>query len=899
MHRTISGKYKILLSVTLYFISSLSLSAQTVYGNFTGKVSDEKGNPLPFANVFLKETNNGAATNKNGIFKIISPLGEYTVEVSYIGFEKAREKITIYSNKTVERNYSLKSISFEIGGIEVVADNEFIPLEPETKTRVTSGEIEHIQASSLNDVMELTPGVETTNPTLNSVEKAIIRGGDPIGTQIVLDGVPITNNTNLQVGIGYSTANSGIDLRTIPAENIKEVEIIRGIPSAKYGDLIDGLLLVKTKAAAYPPRLKFKYNPSIYEANLSGGIQLGSWVFNSNLNIASSERDVRIKGDGFTRIAAQLTLETSNETSGLKNILYFTKAIDEKKEQPGYALREAWYNNDINLKYTGNYYYSFSTFSTLEADVSISYTNRDSYKQQLVSRDNIVISDRTTEGSQEGIIVFGTYLGQKWIKGDEWNIFTNVNYKYRFFIGEYLQSWIAGITLRNDFNKGNGIIFDPLFPPSLTIPSPRIRTYNDIPHYYILSLYLEDRITGRLLRPFTLQIGARYEVYRPDGFNIEGLWGGGDLIESKNGSFLNPRINFSYKLFDETQIRLGYGVTTKSPPMGMIFAQDKYYDFVDTVSVVDPQQPDSNFSIISTYIRQQANPELKAYRQKKYEASIDQQIGAMGFTITGFINNSDDMFNTTREPTVFYKYSFPNWPDQSVLIPKDTLIDTYSKYTNDGWIRNQGVELSFRTRRLPIINTVFKLDASYLYSEWGNYNDYYFGSERFVSDLGMNVLPMYTGIEYYSKDLLINYRFEIQTDFLGMWITLHLQQKLIEINGRRNYDETLAIGYYSQTGELIRIPENERGDSKYTQLRRYVEPYQLLDQDKPNKWLFNFKVSKSLWEGAAISFYVNNFFNYRPLYRNQRSSPSYPQYERRNPEIFYGIEFHSSLTWFY
>ena len=140
----------------------------------------------------------------------------------------------------------LKSTTFEIGGIEVTAEKEFLPLTPETKSIIKSGETEHIQASSLNDIVKLIPGIESTNPTLNYVEKASIRKGDPIGTSLIINGVPVTNNANLQVGIGYSTANSGIDLRSIPAENIEEIEVIRGIASARYNYFTDGIIIVKS-----------------------------------------------------------------------------------------------------------------------------------------------------------------------------------------------------------------------------------------------------------------------------------------------------------------------------------------------------------------------------------------------------------------------------------------------------------------------------------------------------------------------------------------------------------------------------------------------------------------------------------------------------------------------------
>ncbi len=885
------------LSKIIVFLLLLSpqIAGQSNQATLSGKVTDEKGESLPGANVILKETNNGAASDRNGLFRLIALPGEYTVEVSFIGFEKQVQKINLIRNRTVEITFRLKSTSFEIGNIEVVADNEFIPISPETKTVVTSGEIEHIQASSLGDVLKLIPGVETTNPTLNNVERARIRSGDALGTQIVMDGIPITNNANMQIGVGASTANSGIDLRSIPAENIQDVEIIRGIPSVQYGDLIDGLMIVRTKATAEPLRGKIKYNPQLYEANISGGKKLYDWIVNANFNFATSDRDVRVEGDGYIRIAAQLALEKDAPDYTLKNIFYFTRTFDDRKEQPGYALRDAWYNRDMNFKYTGNYIKSFSTLDRFKLNVSVSYTRQNSYEQRLISRDNLVLSNRFDEGTNEGRIVFGSYLGQRWINGDVWNIFADANYNFRHFTGDFLHSWLIGATYRNDFNKGDGIKFDPLFPPVLSSTSPRLRTYNDLPAYTILSIYAEDRITGRLWKPFTLQIGVRYEVFRPTGFNIKGLWGQGDLIESNNGSFLNPRINFSYNLFEDTQIRLSYGTTAKSPPMGMIFAERRYYDIVDTVAVVNPLYPDSNFSLITTHIREQANENINGYTQRKYEASIDQQIDFFGFSITGFINNTSGMFQSYSLPTAFYRHSYPNWPDISTGTIKDTILETFNQYTNNGWLNVKGIEFTLRTKRIPVINTVFRFDASYTYQESGSENGFYFSSRRLATQLGGWVLPMYNSFNNYSKDLLFNYRFEIQAQSLGMWLTFHIQQKVIEVNGRSGYDDTLAIGYYNTQGNLVTIPDNERSDPRYSQLRRNIQSFELNEEDKPNKFLFNLKVSKSLWKGAAVSFFVNNVFNNQPLYMSRRRAAAAPSYERRNPDIFYGMEFHTSL----
>lgn len=883
-----------LLFLLFFLLSSFHFS-QSNLGTVEGILTSDQGEFLSFATVRIKELNTGAISDLKGKYRIPVKEGKYTIEVTYVGCEKYSGAVEVRKGATTKKDIVLKTTSFLIGSIEVVAKNDFLQNTPETKTSISAGEIEHIQASSLNDVLKLTPGVETTNPTLNSTEKAEIRNGDPIGTQIILDGIPISNNANLQVGIGQSTANSGIDLRAIPAENIREVEVIRGIPSVQYGDLTDGLLIVKTKTSAEPPKLKMKYNPQLYESNLSAGFRLGSWVMNTNLNIASSSRDIRIEDDGYTRIAFQSSLEKTTDEYGIKNVFYVTRAFDEYKEKPGYALREAWYNRDINIKYSGDHYFMVNELDKVSFKLSVGYTYQNSYDQRLVSRDNLVLSTRLDEGTMEGRLVFGSYLGKKNIRGDVWNLFGDVNYLTRFYLGSPLHNLLFGITYRNDFNKGEGIIFDPLFPPSVSVTTPRLRRYDGIPDYPIVSLYAEDRITGNIILPFTLSAGLRYEIFKPTGFDLGGFTGKKDLFKSQNGSFLNPRIALSLSILENTQIRMGYGVTAKSPPMGMIYAQERYYDVVDTVSVVNPMYPDSNFSLISTFIREQANRNIKGYTQKKYELSLDQQWNFFGFTITGYLNSSKDMFEAVSQPNYYYKRSFPNWPSTAGSTITRYYLDTYTRYGNKGYLDVKGVEFSMGTKRIPVIHTVVKVDASYMHTVTGSKDGYYFSSPRYVSALNQEVIPMYDDYETYWKEMLINYRFEIQSRDLGMWLTLHIQQKLIDINGRTGYDDTLATGYFSVSNGLVRIPEDQRTAAAYSALTRYLQGFELLEENRPNKWLVNLKVSKALWKGAVISFYVNNFLNNRPLYKLRRSSAASPSYERRNPDIFYGLDFNSII----
>ncbi|MGD8782387.1 MAG: TonB-dependent receptor [Ignavibacteria bacterium] len=869
-------------------------------GGIKGKVTSETGEALVSANILIIDNNFGAATDENGnyVIKNLKP-GAFTLSVTYIGFESQTQKIDVYSGRTTEVNIVLKSTSFNIGGIEVVGTSEFIPLDPETKTEITSGEIEHMQAASLGDVLQLMPGVATVNPTLNDASKAKIRGGDALGTQIIIDGVPISNTANMhskEDDFGNATGGSGVDLRSIPAENIESVEIIRGIPSVRYGDLVDGAVIVKSKATPSPLRLKMKYNPSVYEANLSGGFRLSDrWIINGNFNMASSDREVKVDGDGYTRLVGQVNAYYDAEDIEFNNSFYVTRTFDEMEEQPDYASREAWYNRDLTLKYISDFKYIFNSLSELNAKASINFTKRNSFRQEIISRDNMVVSDRIEEGAQEGVFVFGSYLGKEWLKGAEWNLYADVNYETGFFTGEFLHKFLMGINWKDDFNTGDGYIFDPLYPIFDGYNTPRLRSFDDLPSFNTLSFYFEDKIAGRLFKPFTLQIGFRYESYRPDGINLEGLFGDGDFIESLNGTYFNPRVNFSYNLFKDTQIRLGYGVTSKAPPMYTIFSQDRYVDVVDTNLVVDPTDESANFAIVSTYIYQNQDEYLKGIKQYKYEAGIDQKIGPVGCSLTGFINKTKGLYRTEIIPGIQYKKSYPEWPNAEVYTTTDTIFYSDYRTTNNSELTSKGLEFSFKTEKIPVINTIFKLDASYsrINQEYKRAN-YRLEAERTVNELGGRLQPIYNVRLSVTENLLLNYRFDIQAKSLGMWITIHVQHNALDNEWYTKYD-SVAIGYYTVEGELIKIPEEERGNEKYSILTESVASYKLRDDKIPASWLVNLKVSKSLWEGAAISFFVNNFLDNNPLYREQRSADSSPNYGRSNPAIFYGMEFQTSL----
>ena len=106
----------------LFFLilSSTLLFSQIRSAKITGVISDStSGELLTGANVIIKGTSIGAATNIDGSFLItnVKP-GNYTLKVSYIGYYSKEMKLKLFSGKTVSVNFKLKPVSLK--GEEVV-----------------------------------------------------------------------------------------------------------------------------------------------------------------------------------------------------------------------------------------------------------------------------------------------------------------------------------------------------------------------------------------------------------------------------------------------------------------------------------------------------------------------------------------------------------------------------------------------------------------------------------------------------------------------------------------------------------------------------------------------------------------------------------------------------------
>ncbi|MCF7886078.1 MAG: TonB-dependent receptor [Candidatus Marinimicrobia bacterium] len=869
---------------------------------FKGQIFEQSKKPVSGVNIIINENKAGCATDDQGRFYIELQPGRYTILISHIGYKKIKDKIVIRSGETIQKNYTMTINYFTIGGIKVFADKKLIPGDAETKTTISSGEIEHMQASSLSDIMKLVPGQRFENPGLQEKKQLSLRQSSTdteadqnssLGTQIIIDDIPISNNANMQIDtkvntgtIDRTTTNEGIDLRQIPADNIEKMEVIRGIPSAKYGDLTSGIVKVETKSENLDQRFKYKYNLRNKEFNLNGGFKLFDQYWNYNFNYANSIRDIRIDDYDYSRLAGQLshTAHLFDNLYTLKNRIYYTRTFDEQGLREGDLLLTERYNRNYIIRYNHNSKYLISPKQKLEISYAINYNRQNSYTKKLVTADNTYISDRLTEGVQEGYF-FQSDTAKLWVKGRAINQYLSMEYCNSSILFSNQHNFRTGVTFRHESNNGPGRVFDPLAPPTInTAFRDRPRSYNDIPALLISSLYMEDKIKGRIWKKYQLNLGFRLENY---GKNTT-------FFSREHGSFFNPRFNLVIYPFENTQIRMGYGTTSKAPPLSMLYPNPLYYDVADInrYSEVDSLR----LAVISTHVFSRKNPSLQGSKQIKREISIDQKIGKFGLTLTGYLNKTENGFSRSLvEPIFLYKYDYPNWQpgykDTTGKYIRDSVSTSFSKYENSRETLSRGIEFSLRTAPLTPLAMRFRLEAAYNQTESID-NSYDYSSTYLMdNDINKEVLPFWNPVDVESENLLINYRMEFQVRKLGAWITLEAQQVVFDKDRYHGLADSLAIGYISDQGKTVSFDKQERTPDMNSTYKRIYPDYWSKEENKQNIWLFNLRVSKALSRGAEVSFFVNNFFNSHPLYQRKRTSQGTVSYTRLNPDLFFGVEF--------
>jgi hypothetical protein len=109
-----------LFLIFLLLLSSKGLLAQSNNATLFGKVTDNSGNPVEFANISLKNSTIGTVSDRKGEYLLRIPAKKPVVIVfSMIGYQKVEKSMTANEEQRIQLNMAIQSVDQEIGEVQI------------------------------------------------------------------------------------------------------------------------------------------------------------------------------------------------------------------------------------------------------------------------------------------------------------------------------------------------------------------------------------------------------------------------------------------------------------------------------------------------------------------------------------------------------------------------------------------------------------------------------------------------------------------------------------------------------------------------------------------------------------------------------------------------------------
>ncbi len=223
---------------TILSLFTVLIFAQT--GTIRGFVYEKKtGEPVLFTNVYLDGTDYGASTDVSGYFSIskVKP-GTYTLTISFVGYEKYEESVTVKAGGILTLKLFLEEAS------EVLED--FV-VDGEKSERQTQIQMSMVKATKKDIIRVPTTGGEADIATYFQTVPGVVTTGDQGGQLYVRGGSPIQNMVLLDGMVIYNPFHSIGFFSVFDTDIISNADIYTGGFNAEYGGRISSVMDITTR----------------------------------------------------------------------------------------------------------------------------------------------------------------------------------------------------------------------------------------------------------------------------------------------------------------------------------------------------------------------------------------------------------------------------------------------------------------------------------------------------------------------------------------------------------------------------------------------------------------------------------------------------------------------------
>lgn len=866
------------------------------------------GDVLPLAICHIRSIDAFVITDQNGqaVFKSLSK-GYYQLEVSYLGFEKYEKSILVDKNSSLD--IKLTETSLALNEVSVVAKANKNSLS--TSSLIERQALDHVQAMSLADVMQLIPGQLFTNTDLTKQSNLQLRSlntnyNNAFGSSIIVDGAPISTNTNMGSTGSYSTVDfMGVDLRQVSTDDIESIEVIRGIASAEYGDMTSGAVIVNTKTGQTPLQVRGKINPSAINTSLSKGFKLRekSGIINLNVDYAQAWSDPRKKTQSFDRYNLGLTY-----TKTLLKKWYTTSSVK-------YSGMIDWWGNDPDMVADGTYTKDRSAnwvlnhrgrisinklfARTLTYTLSATVRNEDSHETSIVTNSKAFkpIITATESGYHSVPYETSSYSASGGTISRARNVFAKITNTFYLNQGQTRHNFNMGAEYRYEVNGGKGYYNDNDRYPLRPNENGRPRAYSDIPALNLISAYIEDNFRWKFgEQKLRVQLGGRYEMLQPG--------------KEEQVHAFSPRFNSSLDIHNWLTIKAGYGVSYKTPGMIHLYPDKKYDDRV-AVNYIPVNAPEEALVVYHTNVYDtQRTPGLKNIKNTKLEVGFEIKLPEnRHLEVTLF---HDKMHNGFESASQLYTYT-SNFYDANkglIIIPgqattvdwnnparTDTIFGSKGLITNSYVSVNKGVELDFNLGSIPAIRTAFILSGAYIESESYSTKPSISTPKDLPAIYTQNATTPFrlvypSGISK-NNNKRFNTTLRAVCNIPQLRMVLSVSNQVIWYNYtstiRQSVDPLAWIDInmdYHKITEAMLLDENYKIKDVLLS-KQHISASDTPPVKYPITWLMNIRLNKELGKTSGLSFYVNNFLFYEPF----KTTSSTTTLSQRNEGSFnFGVE---------
>ena len=901
-----------------FFISGLcsALFAQTDKATVEGVVRDSDGKPLSFATVVISELGTGVSTDLEGKFRFTGTKGtEYTLNVSYLNHVDKEVKVKAGSPEPLV--IVLEEQSYELAEVVVMADYK----KNQGSTAVINQQaLEHIQPTSVADVLSLIPGGLFRESSATGFNRISLRqsGSDDntsLGMAVVMDGIP-QDNDGFRASIpGLSTdeysdrlgMNRGIDLKTLSTDHIRKIEIVKGISSAKLGNLSSGVIQTTSKIGITPAQLRMKVDPLTKLIYLGKGFRISPKMgyLHTGIDYTSVYDDRRDPMSKYSRLTGQVTYNNSVDV-GDKTLFLFFKLSEV------YTLNQAKEDEltqDYNESFRNKYSRTGASFKAQMYDLgkivdNVEFIASADYTYDLIDRNRLVQTGTplpsplaTEEGESEGIYLPSTYYSPFQIENKPLSLLTQLNAESLFETRSFRHKVIYGLSWKRTKNYGEGVMVDMTRPPypgnnEYVRPVPN----RSIPALSVGAAYAEEQLKhSNRWFDFELNAGVRFTQM----FNLDTKYT--ELRKLQVEPRINAALSFNIGLAGgkslHNMFRFGFGQENKLPTLDYIYPDRVYKDMI-VLNAYTKQDDPFNHLITYTKIYDVTNNSLRPNRNTKYEAGWDVEYEGYSLSLTFFKEHSDRGFESVAEysPVRYTRYVDPI--DGQPIVGRrpekeDYVADPYATFVDMDIVRNsmkvekKGLEYLLRFPKIIPLSTTVEINGAYYDTRYSSgaplqYHPAFRDDDRPQPYVGIYRRQDITRQRIFNTNLWFNtniprYKMIFTTFFQFIWLNEEMR-----ING-----DEYPSAYFDTDGRLHTVDDRILQSIKdgHTVWRHYHIYKEDFSETLPVSLTVNFKVTKEFSRMIRASFFVNNILDINPLYKNR-----YNQNVRVWQKSFFGAE---------